>query len=426
MKGKKQIDEDHLYEKIDSKEITNNTGTKKKPAYYQKLVKSIAQTGQKQMALNIEEEIANDELYKKYFIPGSITSSVQVLRSSGEWSAGLKKTEMSILKAYYDLIENAKHYIYIENQFFISKAWTEEEKNKCPYLISDIVKNEIALYLRRRVEKAYKNKENFKIFVFLPLLPGFDGEPEKSRTIQVILKHTYASISRNYGLSIIEQLKKVMGEQWKNYIGFYGLRNHGLVNNVPKTEILYIHSKLMIIDDTKVLIGSANINDRSMLGKRDSEFAVLIKENKAVTNKKTGKNFIMDGKPYRSTHYAYSFRKNLMAEHLGLNKDDPLLDDPLDNKLFDLINQRANNNTLIYRSLFGCYPDDVYTSYKILNQTRKNKEKESPEVFLENYLKNKDNILGHIVEFPLMFLKEEELGRIYFTKENLVPEYNFT
>ena len=29
MKGKKQIDEDHLYEKIDSKEITNNTGTKK-------------------------------------------------------------------------------------------------------------------------------------------------------------------------------------------------------------------------------------------------------------------------------------------------------------------------------------------------------------------------------------------------------------
>ena len=115
-----------------------------------------------------------------------------------------------------------------------------------------------------------------------------------------------------------------------------------------------------------------------------------------------------------------------MAEHLGLNKNDPLLDDPLDNKLFDLINQRANNNTLIYRSLFGCYPDDVYTSYKILNQTRKNKEKESPEVFLDNYLKNKDNILGHIVEFPLMFLREEELGRIYFTKENLVPEYNFT
>ena len=54
------------------------------------------------------------------------------------------------------------------------------------------------------------------------------------------------------------------------------------------------------------------------------------------------------------------------------------------------------------------------------------KEKESPEIFFQNYLRMKDSILGHIVEFPLLFLKEEELGRIYFTKENLVPEYNFT
>jgi phosphatidylserine/phosphatidylglycerophosphate/cardiolipin synthase-like enzyme len=30
----------------------------------------------------------------------------------------------------------------------------------------------------------------------------------------------------------------------------------------------------MIVDDTYVIIGSANINDRSMLGDRDSEIAV--------------------------------------------------------------------------------------------------------------------------------------------------------
>ncbi len=95
-----------------------------------------------------------------------------------------------------------------------------------------------------------------------------------------------------------------------------------------------------------------------------------------------------------------------MAEHLGLNKDDPILDDPVDNKLFSLINSRANNNTLIYRSLFGCYPDDTLTIYQILNNTKKMKEKESPEVFLQNYLKMKDSIVGHIVEFPLLFLKD--------------------
>lgn len=32
----------------------------------------------------------------------------------------------------------------------------------------------------------------------------------------------------------------------------------------------------MIIDDLKVVIGSGNINDRSMVGDRDSEIAVLL------------------------------------------------------------------------------------------------------------------------------------------------------
>ncbi len=31
----------------------------------------------------------------------------------------------------------------------------------------------------------------------------------------------------------------------------------------------------MIVDDDKVILGSANINDRSMLGNRDSEIAVI-------------------------------------------------------------------------------------------------------------------------------------------------------
>ena len=37
------------------------------------------------------------------------------------------------------------------------------------------------------------------------------------------------------------------------------------------TEQIYVHSKLMIVDDDVVVMGSANINDRSMRGSRDSE-----------------------------------------------------------------------------------------------------------------------------------------------------------
>ncbi len=61
---------------------------------------------------------------------------------------------------------------------------------------------------------------------------------------------------------------------------FLGLRNHGVLPKEQKavTEIIYIHSKMMIVDDKYVLIGSANINDRSMLGSRDSEIAVITED----------------------------------------------------------------------------------------------------------------------------------------------------
>ena len=39
-----------------------------------------------------------------------------------------------------------------------------------------------------------------------------------------------------------------------------------------------MHSKLMIIDDRMAICGSANINDRSLLGQRDSEFCVVIND----------------------------------------------------------------------------------------------------------------------------------------------------
>ena len=34
----------------------------------------------------------------------------------------------------------------------------------------------------------------------------------------------------------------------------------------------------MIVDDKRCIIGSANINDRSLLGLRDSELAIVVEE----------------------------------------------------------------------------------------------------------------------------------------------------
>lgn len=37
---------------------------------------------------------------------------------------------------------------------------------------------------------------------------------------------------------------------------------------------IYVHSKMMIVDDKYIIIGSANINQRSMAGTRDTEIAM--------------------------------------------------------------------------------------------------------------------------------------------------------
>ena len=347
-------------------------------------------------------------------------SKVQVLRSVCEWSAGVNKVENSILKAYYRLIDDSKYYIYIENQFFVSKSYDNNENNLGENNVSSVVKNEIAYHIRKRIERAYIQKEKFRVFIFLPLLPGFAGEPDDG-TIQIILLHTYAGICRNHGLSIIEQLENIMGDEWKNYIGFYSLRGHAVLNGKPMTELIYIHSKLMIVDDEAVIIGSANINDRSMLGSRDSEFCVLIKETAKFDS-------VMNGEKYKSAKYAVTFRKALMAEHLGINVDNEILVDPLNDELNELFKKKANNNTKVYRELFGCYPDDEYKTIQDVKKGVKaipNEGKELEE-FKEKYEEEKKKIDGHIVEFPLHFLENEQLGVSFWSIYNYIPEINFT
>lgn len=49
--------------------------------------------------------------------------------------------------------------------------------------------------------------------------------------------------------SLINLVKKY-DKNWDKYIKIYGLRNHSLMNNVPVSEIVYVHSKLLIIDDS--------------------------------------------------------------------------------------------------------------------------------------------------------------------------------
>ena len=47
----------------------------------------------------------------------------------------------------------------------------------------------------------------------------------------------------------------------------------------------------MIIDDKTVIIGSENINERSMFGDRDSDLVAMIEEKQEFTNMKSKTKF---------------------------------------------------------------------------------------------------------------------------------------
>ncbi|PNP76299.1 hypothetical protein FNYG_10358 [Fusarium nygamai] len=84
--------------------------------------------------------------------------------------------------------------------------------------------------------------------------------------------------------------------------------------NAFVSEELYIHSKLLIVDDQLVICGSANLNDRSQLGDHDSEIAVVIEDPTPVES-------YMNGRPYTASRFAASLRRFLFRKHLGLVPD---------------------------------------------------------------------------------------------------------
>lgn len=66
----------------------------------------------------------------------------------------------------------------------------------------------------------------------------------------------------------------------------------------------------MIVDDRRAIIGSANINDRSLRGTRDSEIAVIVDGGKMVES-------VVDDKPYMVNEKLRALRMKLMKEHFG-------------------------------------------------------------------------------------------------------------
>lgn len=79
--------------------------------------------------------------------------------------------------------------------------------------------------------------------------------------------------------------KKILGYVVVCYFSVYGLWIYGFFNGNFVMEVVYVYSKLMIVDDCVVIIGLVNINDCSMFGDRDLEVVVIIKDNDMMEGK---------------------------------------------------------------------------------------------------------------------------------------------
>ena len=337
-----------------------------------------------------QDILPNTELYQ-ISDPSGRNLTIQVLRSVGEWSAGQPK-ETSIYNAYLQAIENAEHFIYIENQFFISSHGK--------------VQNKIMLTLADRIYRAHQQSQDFRAMVIIPLKPEFPEKWDADDNLRLVSYETYATIYRGEDC-LMNRLKEkgIPSEAIPNYFSVYGLRTHGSLNGNLVTEIVYVHSKLMIVDDRVAIIGSANINDRSMLGDRDSEVAVIIQDKEMMEGK-------MNGRPYQVGKFSHSLRCHLLKEHLGLLSETTAtslnikVEDPLTSSFHSTVLELAEENTRIFESVFRgrILPTNEVRNFDELKQWQSLSGVADHN--LEQATKELDKIQGRIVLFPQLFLKD--------------------
>lgn len=366
----------------------------------------------------------------------------QVLRSVGRWSAGTR-TESSVHTAYCDLIQEAERFVYIENQFFCSGMDGDER-----------IGNRVVEAIYRRVVRAHGHKETFHVMIVLPLLPALDGAiaANAATPLHYVMHWQYRTLR-----GLRSRLEDA-GVTMSRYVSIYGLRTHGVLSGAGVvTEQIYVHSKVMLVDDRWAVVGSANINDRSLQGLRDSEVNVVLRD-------VASEEVCAEGsRPH--VGFSAALRRALFAQHLGCGPEDlesegPFAD-PGSVSAVEAVRDTARLNTQLYEDAFGPLPSDRVRSWSDLAARRAAAEAALPMTGAEvspcdgrrrarssssvpsrsssshpssagdttyvpkgsvEDLAALEKVRGHLVEFPLDFLVEEDLAPPAVSLGNMVGD----
>lgn len=232
--------------------------------------------------------------------------------------------DMSIHTAYVNAIRAAQHFIYIENQYFLGSSynWTQYRDLGA----NNLIPMEIALKIASKI----RANERFAVYIVVPMWP--EGVPTGTAT-QRILFWQHKTMQMMYE-TIYKALEEAGLEQIyvpQDYLNFFCLGNREAPDGTgssfggsPKTQntpqvlsqknrrfMIYVHSKGMIVDDEYVILGSANINQRSMEGTRDTEIAMGAYQPEHTWARKLS----------NPLGQIYGYRMSLWAEHTGALED---------------------------------------------------------------------------------------------------------
>jgi phospholipase D1/2 len=143
-----------------------------------------------------------------------------------------------------------------------------------------------------------------------------------------------------------------------DYVTLLNLRNWAKLDDRYVTEQIYVHTKLMIVDDMYALFGSANINDRSLLGERDSELAMLVMDGDSYRAEINGKG---SKRPVR--RFAHELRMSIWKKLFGITGGVrpasglmSAIEHPGSPNSWKLIQAQAKTNTEAYEAAFAFVP----------------------------------------------------------------------
>lgn len=331
---------------------------------------------------------------------------------------GLKQrqgTQTDIYVAMKNMIAKARRFIYIENQFFVSDfgeiggevsslSPAGQFIKTGPSGITDMTmrlvrmasqgnaaemdqlpKNTILKSLLARFREVIVDdikKPKFHLYVTLPVHPEgsvLDASiaVQVYYTMQTLVFGSHSLINGLKRLIKARELKdkkdpnfaKVIedpdNKQYEDvslaecyeYVTLLNLRNWAKLKNNYVTEQIYVHSKLMIVDDRFAILGSANINDRSMLGERDSELAVMVMDDDVGRADINGKG---SNQPIRV--FAHDLRIKIWSKLFGIGLGSRAADlkqaieAPGSPESWKLIQKQAEKNAELFEAAFSYIP----------------------------------------------------------------------